>query len=284
MIFMKKIIFVIFTLSLCLLSEENTSDWITVKGEYPLSNITPEEAKTRAVKEAERTAVEKFCCTEVKSYSTVIDYQMKSDFLDAISTGSVIQKELLDCGTDNKGGDLSSTVVWVKIRVKVACSSKNRDPYFKLNAKLNKNTFVHGESSVIQLTPTEDCYITILNITENDSVYQLYPTKSFSQTKLSKNKKWIFPTDIIDNSGESQEPLQFLCPKGKNRTMEYLKIIATKKAHQFVSDDPEFEYEFIEGKRLWSRIETCLYQFQKYFMEIPPSEVTMETLSYEIIR
>src|SRR3989338_10102262 len=166
------------------LSAEDAS-WVTVEGNSSMENITKEDARRLAIEDAERNAVEQVAGGTVSADTLVSNFTVSSDVISAIPYGKVIEREIITenihvIKDETKGRPYS--IYHVKMKVKVAKEKGAADPYFKLDASLNRTVFKDGEEMQIKIKPARDCYITIFNILEDDSVLTLIPNRHIRDT------------------------------------------------------------------------------------------------------
>lgn len=271
----RKIFLVIITLFSMLYSDQ-VSDWITIEGCAPVSNITNKKAIKNAIRDAERKAIEKYCGLQIQSQSFVKDYTMQADFISSITYGYVVEAETLkitreDYRKNEREGFLD--LVKVKMKLKVKKSKREIDPYFKLSAQLNKYVFNDGENAELKIQASKTSYLTIFSITENNEVYQLYPTKFLNTKKIKKNEIWEFPSKLT-----------LVCPKNRKRTTEFLKVIATKEPLPFFLEDDNNTYDVIQGMKVWRSAESGLKDLAKILVNIPSDTRTELNIMYEIVK
>ncbi len=256
-------------------SGNDVSDWITVQGECVAWNITQQEATKRAEEIAKRNAIEQYCGTRVQSETYVKNYQLESDFISAISYGEIVDFKRLKVEREDyrkTESDDFIDLVRVTVQVKIAKGKAQPDPYFVMQAKLGKTVFSHGEKTSLTVTSSKDCYITVFNITEDRTIYQLYPTKTLKSVKLTANTPWTFP-----------QQMTAMCPDGKNRSVEILKIFATKEPIPMLDSGIDDITEY-NGIRIWNRPEIGFNDFARKMATIPLSERTETTIAYEVVR
>src|SRR3989338_3206945 len=195
---------------------------VTVEGNSSMENITKEDARRLAIEDAERNAVEQVAGVTVSADTLVSNFTVSSDVISAIPYGKVIEREILTediqvipplnasiRGKDETNLPVRSTqtgawpysIYHVKMRVKVAKEKGNIDPYFKLDASLNRTVFKDGEDMQLKIKPTKDCYITIFNILEDDSVLTLIPNRHIRDTFIKAKEHLLFPDEDMKKMG-----------------------------------------------------------------------------------
>ncbi len=256
-------------------SASDVSDWITTQGECVAYNITTQEAIKRAEEIAKRNAIEQYCGTKVQSETYVKNFQLQSDFISAISYGEIIDFKRLKVEREDyrkTETDDFIDLIRVTVQVKIAKGKSQPDPYFVMQVKLGKTVFNHGEKSALTITASKDCYITIFNIIEDRTIYQIYPTTMLKSVKLTANTPWVFP-----------QQMTAMCPDGKSRTIEILKIVATKEPLPLLDSGKDDVVEY-NGIRIWSRPEIGFNDLARQMAAIPLNERTEATITYEVVR
>ncbi len=165
-------------------------------------NITPEKAEQKAINKARLKAIEYACGIEVNSatlniqsessFKSLIDYF--SQITSLMSQGFILEQKILRNNTKTENENIIKEVT---IEVKVGKQKGEKDPYFYINSDLNKEHFTEGEKLQIEITPTKDCYLTILNVYSNETVGLLLPNE-YKDNFSKSNKKFTFP-DENDN-------------------------------------------------------------------------------------
>ena len=249
--------------------------WFKVTESVVIENITPEEAKDRAIQRACKKAIEYFSGIEVSG--RVINIQAENQdkiLIDNFSSitqqtaqGIIIEKEILKNEILSKGNQLLKVIT---IKVKVDKQKGEKDPSFVLNPEINREHFKDGEEMELSIKSSKDCYLTIINICSNDSVYVIFPNKF-------RNDNFIKSGDLfqLPNSKDKEIGLYFpvnLLPN-KNEDFEMIKIIATKQKIDFSS-----VYSF----SAYGTYQSALTDLQKWLLKIPRDEIEEVNLQYFI--
>ncbi len=127
----------------------------------------------------------------------------------------------------------------VTVHVKIGQQMGEKDPYFSLDASLNKEHFQEFETLEIYCVPTKNCYLTILNICSNDTVYVLFPNSYREVNFVKEGERFEFPNKDDNNIGLSL-PVRLL--PGKITDSEIIKILATKEPFNLVEFRPDMTY------------------------------------------
>jgi hypothetical protein len=251
--------------------EDLGKNWYKVTATKQIVNITPEKAEQEAINKARIKAIEYSCGIEINSatlniqsessFNSLIDYF--SQITSLMSQGFILEQKILRNNTKTENGILIKEVT---LKVKVGKQKGEKDPYFNINTKLNKEHFTEGEKLQLEITPTKDCYLTIINVYSNETVGLLLPNEhknNFAKT----NETFFFP----DENDNFSIPLSLL-PNKKEDT-EILMIIATKKLHNFTSFDKLSSY---------NTYESSLKKIMGQLVKIPRNEIEIAFLQYYI--
>ena len=250
-------------------------NWFEVTGTSIIENITPEEAKNYAIEKACKKAVEYFSGVEIKGQ--IVDFQAEShksiliDNFSSITTqttrGVILKKEILSEKIITNGNQIIKVV---NLKVKIGKQAGENDSSFQIESNLNRDYFKDGEKMILSFKSSKDCYITILNICSNDSVYVIFPNKYRKKNFVKSGETFLLP-----NSYDKEIGLYFpvkLLPN-KNEDIEMIKVIATKQKIDFSS---------IYSFSAYGTYKTALTDLQRWVLEIPRSEIEEVDLQYFI--
>jgi hypothetical protein len=255
---------------------------VIVEGNSSMENITKEEARRLAIEDAERNAVEQVAGVTVSADTLVSNFTVSSDVISAIPYGKIIEREIIEEDiqvikdeTKDKTKGRPSSIYHVKLKAKVAKEKGSIDPYFKLEASLNRSVFKDGEEMQIKIKPARDCYITIFNILEDDSVLTLIPNRHIRDTLIKANEYLIFPDESMVKMGIN---LKVHGVEGKNVTKEKIYILCFKQPVDFGSKFEEGIFGTYKGATAFIR------ELKREVVDIPLSERAERFLPYEIRR
>jgi len=251
------------------------SDWYEAVGRASYANITPDEARRKAIINACINAIQ-YCGFEVNQRN--LDVQMESnrkivqnDFLSLTSVttkGVVLDKLVIDDKVFNDGENVERVV---RVRVKVGTQKGQKDPYFSIRASLNREVFKLADTLKVGLTSTQDCYITIFNISD-DMVYILFPNMYCGDNLVQKGQKFEFPSKTHEKMGIS---IPAMLPNDKNMDMGIIKIIATKKPASF---------EGLCRQSQYGTYEMVLHDLLEFLIGLPRDEIEEVDLTYQITK
>jgi len=260
-----------------LFAQEN-GKWITCTGDAAIQNISSEEAKILALRKARIDAIEQVCGINLQAETMVKDFQLAGDFIHSISYGHVVEEkdknwETITMPSDNPN-DPPVLIYKVSMQAKVISREEKADPSFKINLKLNRTTFQSGDEVIFKIKSTQDCYLTILNLAANDSVYILFPNKFAENNFLNKNTTTQIPNKEQRNQGFH---IRVATLPGFKKNSEVVKVIATKQRIDFIDE--------IDLSNAFSPIGTpkmAVTKLARWLSQIPISERTEATAVYTV--
>jgi hypothetical protein len=249
--------------------------WLEATGVASISNITPEEARRQAIMSA---------CTSALQYQGVqvsqrnLDVQAESnhkiihdDFMSLTSLatrGVILEKVIVEEKVLAAGNDLQK---FVRVKVKIGRQEGEKDPYFTVKASLNREVFKENDNLQVTFTSSQDCYLTILDITDKD-VYVLYPNSYTSDNFIAKGEQFSLPDETQRKAGMT---LPALLPPGKSTDMGAVKVLATKRKASLEALAKQSEY----GTGC-----LALQDLLGFMVKIPLSEVEEVDLPYMITK
>jgi hypothetical protein len=249
--------------------------WFKVTESISIENITPETAKEKAIQKACKSAIEYFSGVEVSG--RIIDLQAESQnkiLLDNFSSitkqttqGIVLEKEIINEEIVSNGNKIDKIVT---VKVQIGKQKGEKDPTFQIDSNLNREYFRDGEEMELSVKSSKDCYLTVLNICSNDSVYVIFPNEYRKNNFVKSGETFQLP-----NSKDKEIGLYFpvnLLPN-KNEDVEMIKVIATKEKIDFSS-----LYSF----SAYGTYQSTLKDLQKWLVQIPRNEIEENDLQYFI--
>lgn len=253
------------------------SNWVTVEGSAALENVTKEEARRLAIEDAMRKAVEEVVGVSILAETLTINFRVSGDIVKAVPYGKVIDKEIIEEGVKElreEGKTTPSLIYRVKLRANVIKEKGDLDPYFKIDANLNRNVFKDGDEMMIKVKPTKDCYITIFNILEDEKVLMLIPNRYKKNNFIKANETFTFPDD---NDKKKGIRLKIHKVTESKSIVETVYIIALKQPVNFDTA------KFIEGiYGIYTAKSAFISDLIREIIEIPPCDRTEKFIQYEI--
>lgn len=153
---------------------------VVAKGSFISSDLTPEQTRSKAIEDAKRNALLKAGVSETVSFTDFSykfeDNERFNEIFQAISTiqtgGEIIVDKILnESKTFNEYGNM---VVEVEIEATVYRHKQKADPTFLISVEGIDEVYKNEDLLQFQFTPTQDGYLKIFNITE-DETSVLYP-------------------------------------------------------------------------------------------------------------
>jgi hypothetical protein len=248
--------------------------WFEVTGSAIIQNISPEEARELAIQNACKKVIEYYSGVLVNSQTLKINAESNnkilidhfSQIVNLSSQAIILEKEIINEKIVTDKNILKKVVT---LKVKVGKQEGKRDPYFNLDAELNKEYFQEGEGLEISITPTKDCYLSIFCLYSNETVSMLLPNEYRKDNFAKANEIFKFP----DKNDVFSLSLQLF--PDKNEDSETILIIATKQKISFPSFKTLSTYNTFEAS-----LKELMYQLSK----IPRNEIEETNLQYYIYR
>jgi len=207
----------------------------TYHGEVSIANITPEEARTRAIRQALWQAIEQQCGINLQAEAMVKDFMLSGEYIHSVSYGQVVEEKIIkeSVRIDQSAMDQPPALTYVvEMQIETHCEVGQPDPAFRVALKLNKNTFVAGEEMILTISATQDCYITVANFAE-DKVYILVPSQLFVDNFLTANSSREFPS--LEQRRQGMH-LRLNTAPGQSTSSEVIQVIATKSKIDFINE------------------------------------------------
>jgi len=247
--------------------------WFEITEQVIIENITPETAKEIAISRAERHALESFGDVLIKS--NILDIQAESqnkillDNFVALSSqsyqGIILEKKVIKEELISDGNQMIKKVT---VKIHIGKQKGVKDPLFSIKSELNKKYYKSGEELELSVVSSQDCYITVLNICSNDSVYVIFPNKFRDNNFLGAGEKFLLPS-LEDKEMGLYFPVRLL--SNKEEDTEIVKVIATKQKTMLSS---------ILTFSAYGDYKTTLQNLQKCLLEIPRYEIEENDLIY----
>lgn len=254
--------------TLCVLCSEivfaSECDWVESAGEAAVENITPEEARQTAINRARISAIESKTSVRVHGSTMVKDYNLMADVVQTLSQGYIIEEKIIkwEQGSYQESADKAPLTTY-RVRLKSCVAGiGEKDPYFKIEARLNKPVFIDGEEAVIAIKANRNAYLNIFNLTADDRVSLIAPSVTLPVMPVKANEEFRFPPEGFG--------LLMSVIKDKKRSSEIFIIVATKEPYDFVGINRKTEGLTVP-------------EFYKAIIKIPSNAKTEEMLVYEVV-
>ena len=257
---------------------QTNSQWVECFGEATLQNISNEEGQAIAIRRARLDAIEKVCGVNMRAETMVKDFKLAGDFIHSISYGHVVEEKDIKWKTEtldsNDPNAPPTIIIRLSMNAKVVREEGRPDPYFSVNLKLNRSTFVAGDEVILNIKSTKDCYLTVLNLAANDSVYVLLPNKLQENTFVNANSQIEFPSENFRDSGLH---LRVSNLPGHKKDNEIVFVIATKQKIDFYDD-----INISTGFGLMGTPKVASQKLARWLAQIPVEERAEASVMYAI--
>lgn len=257
---------------------QSKGQWVQCTGEAAVQNISNEEAQVIAKRQARLNAIEKVCGVQIQAETLVKDFMLAGDFIHSLAYGHIVEEKDLVWKTETitpvNPSDPPIIVLKLSMLAKVVPVNEKPDPTFKVKLKLNRNSFESGDDVIFNIKSTKDCYLTIINLAANDSVYVLFPNKYHSNNYIEAKKTFIFPGKIDRESGFH---IRVSNLPGHKKDTEIVKLIATKNRVDFLSD-----LKMLNGFGIMGTPKMAVTRLARLLSEIPISERAEATVMYTV--
>jgi len=250
----KMLIIVVFLFGL--FSPAFSQEWQEGTGIITFAHITREDAHRQALDKARFDAL-KILGIEVVGVDGLFSGESSAgnhynNFIQLIhinTRGRIIDERIIFDGSEKQeviGGE-SVSMYRVTIEAQIEMDTVKSDPGFNLQMKLNQETFHIGETMVIDLYATKDCYVTIFCMYSNDSLIVLLPTRYQSDNRLTVGNTlripphgayWDMPVDL---AGEREYDLESLIAVATKEDIQFQVSNAVKRKGLIAQSDALLE-------------------------------------------
>ncbi len=201
--------------------------WIEAEGQAVLGDFdTQNEVKERALRDAQRNALEMAVGVFIKSRTLVSNSQLAEDLVYASVRGRIEKSEILKEGWDPK----DRTLYRARIKALIEPVYPEKGGGFSVKLVLSKTELKAGEEVRIDYEPSQDCYIYIFSVASDGSVTLLLPNSRNPDNFAASNKVHEFPP--------AKSPIrltaEFLPGSTENTAEERIKLIATRKKEDLI--------------------------------------------------
>ena len=272
--------------------------WVESTGESAVENITPDEARQTAINRARISAIESKTGVRVHGTTMVKDYNLMADIVQTLSQGYITDEKIIkwEQGVYQETQD-KAPITTYKVRLKACVAGVGeKDPYFKVDAKLNKPVFIAGDEAVITIKTSRDSYLNIFNLTADDRISLIAPSNTLPIVPIKANKEFQFPPEGFG--------LLMSVIKDKKRSSECFIIVATKEPYDFIglTNSPNSPLTNLSPKVLIGEGERGLSissplagegrvrgegmtvpEFYRTILKIPSNAKAEEMLVYEVV-
>lgn len=236
-----------------------TSDGQAVLGE----DTTPARARSLALNNARRSAIEHAVGVTVHGSSVVYNFRIISDLVSAFSRGLIVKEEIL---ADKLKAEGQFAFYYVKIRTHVKPLKFKKPHDFRIisadvlrvgsNAVSPEPVFHNADEIQIRVATNADLFLNIFSVSEDGSIIKLLPNRYVENNKSYANTTFVFPDDIRKSMGMR---LRVSVPKDTSSALETIIIIGTKEKISLLSCEDTEEPTVTDLMNELSRIDQSLW-------------------------
>jgi len=259
-------------------------DWIEVEGESQVVNITPEEARRRALKDARERAILFAVGIDVQAYTALLQEENEAGVHSAFyalseqaSAGRIVdERPPVWASYEIPGRPVSITVYRARVQVKVAREEGESDPGFWVEVSLNKSRFHEGEEMRLAVTASRPCYVTVLNLTAADTVVMLLPHEY-------RQDRQVTPGDTLWIPDADEEAMgihyRVLLPAEREQVTEMIKVVATRSPYAFAEGLPRVSFYNQVPTR-----QAAWVELMRWLVQIPRDQRTEAQAAYQVVK
>jgi len=259
------------------------AQWATVTQSVPIAQVSPEEARTMALRHARVRAIEQICGVSLQSETLVRQAMTSGQYVQTTAYGHVRNEMILregfrivpgsadahpTCGpsANNVGIQVEQReprepmrlYYYVEVRIEVQPESGAADPTFQVKLDLDRRTYETGDELSAKIRATKDCYLTVLNITADDQVHLIMPTPSLPKNLLKRGAVFQLPDPDLAELRVAPLP-------GHEQDEEFLVVIATLE-----------RMDLLLGEQF------SLMDLSRWLASIPPEQRAQDQAAYLI--
>lgn len=220
------LIVIVHGMPLSLATPSTPEVWVEAEGVVAFGQDTTLEAAQRgSLDAARRAAIEQAVGTFVRSSTVVRNFQLADDLIHSVVRGVVVEERILSRGlTETTGGEGALYRTRIKARVKSIPAERRGN--FGVTVKLNRMVFADGDEAVIRITPTDDAYLYLFNVTHDEHITVLAPNRLEPETQLKAGTEYVFPSATLIRQRVKLRTWLF---PGMRKSVEKIKVIATRQ-------------------------------------------------------
>lgn len=200
--------------------------WVEAEGVVAMGQDTTLEAAQRgSLDAARRAAIEQAVGTFVSGSTIIHNNQLADDLVRSMVRGVIVEEKILKRGvSDAQDGQGAS--YQTNLKAKVRGIPAERRGSFAVKAGLSRTQFNDGDEAQIRVTATQDAYLYIFNVGEDESITVLAPNRYEPETRLQAGGEFVFPTDTLLQ--QNVRLRTWLLPN-TIRSVEKIKVIVTRQ-------------------------------------------------------
>lgn len=209
--------------------------WVIGEGVSYLGDFTTVETAQRvSLEAARRAAIEKGVGAFISSSTIVKNTQLTEDLVHVVVRGIIVDEQILERGVkvetaapqEETSKPPDQVVYRTKIKAKIAKVPSENHGNFIVTVGLNRSAYQNGDEAEIRVTPSQDAYLYIFGVSDDDHITILAPNRYYQNTLVKGGTDFIFPPETLVKRGIR---LQTWAVPGKPKTIEKIKVIASKR-------------------------------------------------------
>jgi len=249
--------------------------WVEAEGVVAMGQETTLEAAQRgSLDAARRAALEQAVGTFVRGSTVIRNNQLADDLIHAVVRGVIVEEKILKRGVSD-GQDGHGAVYQTRIKAKVKGIPAERRGNFAVAARMNRGLFNEGDEVELRITPTQDAYLYIFNVTQDEHITVLAPNSFEPETPLRASKEYRFPSEML--VGKKVKLKTWLLP-GTTKSSEKIKVVVTRQPMALLKGRVA-EGVFMEYKPSETAL---LVELMRELGTLDPADWAETTLDYEV--
>lgn len=249
--------------------------WVETEGVVAMGqDTTLETAQRGSLDAARRAAIEQAVGTFVRSSSVVRNFQLADDLIHTVVRGVIVEEKILKRGVSD-AQDGHGAVYQTRIKAKVRGIPVERRGDFAASARLNRTQFNEGDEVELRVIPTQDAYLYIFNVTQDEHITVLVPNNFELETPLRAGKEYVFPSETLL---KKQVKLRTWLLPGTTRSAEKIKVVVTRQPVALLKGRVA-ESVFMEYKPSETAL---LIDLMRALGALDPADWAETTLAYEV--
>ena len=258
--------------------------WFEAEAAVVLANISPEEARRRALQEARDRALAFAVGLDVQRLA--VDYvrggenSYKEAFLalsQVSSAGRIVAERPPHWETIPVTSTTYPTLAYrARLQVEVEAEKGEPDPGFEVKVELNQPVFKDGDEMELAITSTRACYVTVFCLTAADTAVVLLPHKM-------RRERYLAPGAVMElpDAAEKEMGIRYRVevPAGAELGIETIRVVATK-------DEVDFGYgpAVVSGADQVPTHRETLWALMRWLVQIPRNRRAEAEVGYTVTR
>ena len=223
---------------------------------------------------ARRKALEEAVGVDLHASSLLYNSELISDLVVTATRGLIIKQTVLE---DKCYSEAEKIYCVSKIEAHVKPLNIEKDKRFNIlrasvhrpdqNSNVSTTAFQNNDEIQVRVTASETSFINMFSIDQYGNVLKLYPNHYLKPEVVPAGKEFIFPDNDLRDRGLK---LRVTTPKGLDRGIESVLIIATKEDGHFLSDT------YIQNP--------TISDLMRELSELNQSSWAEKTVGYEVVK